>query len=50
MANLASLCRHHHGIIHRRGWAMTHAPDQWFTITTPAGDTLTTQRHGRQQE
>jgi hypothetical protein len=49
MANLAGLCRHHHGIVHRRGWSMTATEDQWFVITTPTGKVLHSQRHGRQR-
>jgi hypothetical protein len=45
--NLASLCRHHHGIVHRRGWHMRPASDQCFEFTTPAGRSLHSQRHGR---
>jgi len=40
------LCPHHHGVIHRKGWSLTIDPDGWATITTPAGLTLTGQRHG----
>jgi len=49
IANLASLCRHHHGVIHRTGWTLTPNRDGWFTITTPTGQTLHSQRRGRQQ-
>ena len=38
--NLALLCRHHHGVTHRKGWAMVADPDQTFTWTTPSGQTL----------
>jgi len=47
LANLASLCRHHHGVIHRNGWTMTTTEHQRFTITTPTGRTLHSQQHGR---
>jgi hypothetical protein len=47
LANLASLCRHHHGVVHRNGWSMTADGDGWFTITTPSGLVLRSQRHGR---
>ncbi len=50
MWNLASLCRRHHGIVHRRGWSMTADGEQWFTFTTPAGTTVGSQRHGRQRD
>ncbi len=37
LPNLALLCRHHHGVTHRRGWTM--APDRQggFRWTTPNG-------------
>lgn len=43
--NLALLCRYHHGVVHRRGWAMTAVGDQAFTVTTPDGTALRTRRH-----
>ncbi len=43
--NLALLCRYHHGVTHRSGWTMTAAAGQWFTWTTPLGQTLHSQRH-----
>ena len=43
--NLALLCRYHHGVTHRRGWTMTATGGDWFTWTTPSGDTLHSQRH-----
>jgi hypothetical protein len=43
--NLAMLCRHHHGVTHRAGWAMTATADQWFEWVTPGGHTLHSQRH-----
>jgi len=45
--NLACLCRHHHGVVHRKGWSMTPADHHRFVITSPSGRTLTTQRHGQ---
>ena len=51
-ANLALLCRHHHGVSHRNGWAM-HATDaERFWWTTPTGGVIESQRyhdHNRQQ-
>jgi hypothetical protein len=47
LSNLASLCRHHHGVTHRKGWSMTATEDEWFTWTTPLGHTLHSQRRGR---
>jgi len=49
LRNLASLCRHHHGISHRQGWQMRHEPDQWFSWLTPGGQVLHSQRHGRRK-
>jgi hypothetical protein len=44
--NLASLCRHHHGVTHRNGWSMTADPAraQRFTWTRPDGTVLRSQR------
>jgi hypothetical protein len=47
--NLASLCRRHHGITHRKGWEMHATPDGWFRWRTPTGHTFSSQRHGRQR-
>jgi hypothetical protein len=47
MDNVVLLCRHHHGVIHRHGWTMTHTGGQRFEITTPTGGRLTAQRRGR---
>ncbi len=46
---LALLCRRHHRITHRTGWTMHATDDQWFWWRTPSGDTLWSQRHGRQR-
>jgi len=40
--NLALRCRHHHGVVHRKGWTMTTHPDRGHTFTTPTGRTLHT--------
>lgn len=45
--NLACLCRHHHGVVHRTGWSMATVEHQWFRIVTPSGRVLPSQRHGR---
>jgi len=50
IANLACLCRHHHGVVHRRGWSMRTTEGQWFEIRTPSGGVLQSQRHGRQRQ
>jgi len=58
IVNLALLCRHHHGIIHRTGWSMrlSEPPttsdtngvrDGLFTITTADGLQLRTQHRRR---
>jgi hypothetical protein len=47
LANLALLCRRHHGVTHRRGWTMHTQPRGRFTWTTPTGQVLTSQHHGR---
>ena len=45
LCNLALLCRHHHGVTHRKGWTMAATDDQRFVWTTPGGRTLHSQRH-----
>jgi len=40
------LCRHHHGVIHRKGWNLQIGDDGWSWITTPSGISLWCQRHG----
>ena len=45
--NLALLCRFHHGMTHRKGWAMHATGDQWFWWETPNGNTFWSQRHGQ---
>lgn len=49
LANLASLCRRHHGITHRTGWRMHATDDQWFWWQTATGNTFWSQRHQRQR-
>ena len=46
LVNLAMMCRHHHGVVHRTGWSMVHTGGQRFRIVTPRGRPLQTQRHG----
>jgi Domain of unknown function (DUF222) len=46
MCNLALLCRHHHGVTHRKAWTMVATDDDHFIWTTPEGRTLYSQRHG----
>jgi hypothetical protein len=40
IANMALLCRHHHGVVHRNGWTMTADADGGFAFTTSAGRML----------
>ncbi len=49
LANLASLCRHHHGVSHRKGWRMGVTDDEWFWWQTPIGHVMWSQRHGIQR-
>jgi hypothetical protein len=37
---MVGLCRHHHGVTHRRGWSLVANGDGTFTWTTPNGDRL----------
>jgi len=53
LCNLVLLCRHHHGVVHRKGWTIAATgsgdgqADGWFTITTARGLTMSTRhRHG----
>ena len=48
--NLASLCRYHHGVSHRKNWKMYATNDQWFWWRTPTDDTFWSQRHGHQRQ
>jgi hypothetical protein len=49
IANLAALCRRHHGVSHRKGWTMHATSDGWFSWQTPTGLTFWSQRHGRRR-
>jgi hypothetical protein len=49
VANLVAVCRRHHGIAHRNGWAMTVTPDGWSRWRSPTGHTFWGQRHGRRR-
>ena len=48
VARMASLCRHHHGVVHRTGWQMHARPDGRFWFVTPSGVRFWGQRRGRQ--
>ena len=49
VANLLSLCRHHHRVAHRRGWSVRLAEDGWSMWTSALGETFWGQRHQRQR-
>jgi hypothetical protein len=44
------LCRHHHRITHRAGWAMHVTDDQWFWWESASGRRFWSQRHGRRRD
>jgi hypothetical protein len=35
--NLVCLCRHHHGVVHRKGWSLSGNANQELSIKTPSG-------------
>ncbi len=41
LANLAGLCAAHHGVVHRRGWALELEPDGTLVFRRPDGHTVT---------
>jgi hypothetical protein len=47
---MASLCRHHHGVVHRTGWQMHARPDGRFWFVTPSGVRFWGQQRGRQSD
>jgi hypothetical protein len=47
---MASLCRHHHGVVHRTGWQMHARPDGRFWFVTPSGVQFWAQQRGRQSD
>ena len=49
LVNLISLCRFHHGIVHRNGWGVRLSDDGWAIFTRPDGVSFWGQRHGRQR-
>lgn len=50
LSDLASLCRHHHGVVHRRGWSIHATADSFFWFTSPSGTGFWGQRHRRQRQ
>jgi hypothetical protein len=47
---LASLCPHHHGVVHRTGWQMHALHDGRFWFVTPSGSRFWGQQHRRQSD
>ena len=47
--NLALLCRRHHKVAHRNGWAVELTDDGWTLWTSPNGHTFWGQRHHKQR-
>ena len=37
LPNLVLLCRHHHGVVHRKGWSLAGDANQELSIKTPTG-------------
>ena len=37
LPNLVLLCRHHHGVVHRKGWSLSGDANQELSINTPTG-------------
>jgi hypothetical protein len=41
LPNLALVCEHHHGVVHRNGWTMSGDANEELTIITPTGGVMT---------
>jgi hypothetical protein len=39
---LVPICKHHHSILHAKGWTLTLSPDRRLTISRPDGTVMTT--------
>jgi hypothetical protein len=50
LCNLVALCRHHHGVAHRKGWSVRVDADGWAIFQSPTSTAFWGQRHGRQRE
>lgn len=50
VARMASLCRHHHGVVHRSGWQLHSRSDGRFWFVTPSGVAFWGQQRGRQKD
>ncbi len=44
VANLVSLCRRHHHMVHERGWSIRLEPDGAVTVAEPRGRPLSPRR------
>jgi len=41
LPNLALMCRHHHGVVHRKGWKMSGNANEELTFVPPGGRVMT---------
>jgi hypothetical protein len=41
LPNLALVCRHHHGVVHRKGWTMSGNANEELTFVGPSGRVMT---------
>ena len=41
LPNLALVCRHHHGVVHRKGWTMSGNANEELTFVGPTGRVMT---------
>jgi hypothetical protein len=41
LPNLALVCRHHHGVVHRKGWTMSGNANEELTFVSPGGHVMT---------
>ena len=48
LSGMASLCRHHHGVVHRTGWNIHATAGGRFWFRSPTGCSFWGQRHRRQ--
>jgi predicted restriction endonuclease len=40
LPNLVLLCKHHHGVVHRKGWTMSGDANEELTIVSPTGGVM----------
>jgi hypothetical protein len=41
LPNLALMCEHHHGVVHRKGWTMSGNANEELTVVGPSGRVMT---------